>query len=100
VRELQNTLLRAAIWSDGELITKGELEAALLTSGKRTGDTVLNRALGNDFDLKGLLDEVSRHYLERALVEADGNKTLAAELTGLKTHQTLTDWMKRLRVEP
>lgn len=99
VRELQNTLMRAAIWSEGEVISKAELEAALLNGIARSESTLLNRTLGSGFDLRAVLDEVSRHYLKRALAEANGNKTLAADLTGLKTHQTLTDWMERLGVD-
>ena len=44
--------------------------------------------------------EMARHYLERALAEADGNKTRAAELIGLPSYQTLTNWMNRYDVTP
>jgi transcriptional regulator with PAS, ATPase and Fis domain len=43
---------------------------------------------------------VARHYLERALAEAGGNKTKAASLVGLPSYQTLTNWLKRYRIEP
>jgi transcriptional regulator with GAF, ATPase, and Fis domain len=38
---------------------------------------VLGRPLGGGFNLRDLLKEVARHYLERAMDEAQGNKTKA-----------------------
>jgi len=42
---------------------------------------------------------VETHYVRRALDEANGNKTKAAELLGLSSYQTLTNWMQRLKIE-
>jgi transcriptional regulator with PAS, ATPase and Fis domain len=39
--------------------------------------------------------ETARHYLNRALGEAHGNKTEAARLLGLSSYQTLTNWMEK-----
>lgn len=99
VRELQNTLRRAVIWSAGSTITKEDIADAFLpiTPGAETG--VLNRPLGNGLDLQQLLGEVACHYLERAIVESGGNKTRAAELVGLPSYQTLTNWLKKYGVE-
>ena len=54
--------------------------------------------LREGLDLPGLLATVARHYLERALDEAAGNKTRAAKLVGLPSYQTLTNWMRRYGV--
>ena len=43
--------------------------------------------------------ELARHYLQRALAEAAGNKTRAAELVGLPSYQTFTNWMNRYEVK-
>jgi len=40
-----------------------------------------------------------RHYLSRALSEAGGNKTRAAELTGLPSYQTLTNWLRKYGID-
>ena len=56
------------------------------------------RPLGNGLDLPNLMADLARHYLERALAEADGNKTRAADLIGLPSYQTLTNWMSRYEV--
>ncbi len=46
-----------------------------------------------------MIDEVVRHYLEQALQATGGNKTRAAELLGLASYQTLTNWLKKYRLE-
>lgn len=99
VRELLNTLRRAAIWSDSASISTEDAREALLpaiTAGRRD---LLARPLGGGFDLQVLLREIGRSYLRRAMDEAGGNKTKAAELVGLPSYQTLSNWLARYGVE-
>ena len=42
---------------------------------------------------------VQRHYLARAMRQANGVKTRAAELLGLSSYQTLDHRLKSLKVE-
>ncbi len=101
VRELQNTLSRAALWSSEETLTVDDVREALLpVAASDRAETVLNRPLGNGLDVRAVLAGVARHYLERALDEAGGNKTEAARLVGLPSYQTLTNWMKRYGLTP
>ena len=95
VRELSNTLRRAAIWSDRSAVTAEDLRDALLPVARDRGPQVLNRTLGNRFSLPDLLKEVACHYLARAMAESANNKTRAAELVGLASYQTLTNWLSR-----
>ena len=95
VRELLNTLRRAALWSSSDVVTGAELEDALLGGRAVAQDGILGRDLGGDLSLPDLLADVARHYLERAMAEADGNKTRAADLVGLASYQTLTNWLLR-----
>ncbi|HET9208950.1 MAG TPA: sigma-54 dependent transcriptional regulator [Thermoanaerobaculia bacterium] len=99
VRELGNTLRRAAIWSDGASISSEDVREALLPVVTTTRPEVLGRPLGGGLNLRDLLKEVARHYLERAMDEAQGNKTKAAELVGLPSYQTLTNWLKTYEVQ-
>lgn len=98
VRELLNTLRRAAIWSDGAAISSEDALEALLPVAGSVRQEVLGRPLGSGFNLSDLLDEVARHYLGRAMDEAKGNKTKAAELVGLPSYQTLSNWLARYEV--
>jgi DNA-binding NtrC family response regulator len=95
VRELVNTVRRAVLWSDGETITAQDARDALLQLTPVGGDAILGRPLGDGFDLQALLDEVARHYLRRAMSETHGNKSRAAELVGLPSYQTLSNWLEK-----
>ena len=98
VRELANTLLRASIWGSGATVSAADAREALLPSSAGRQTDVLGRPLGPGLDLLDLQADVARHYLARALQEANGNKTRAAELVGLSSYQTLTNWMERYGV--
>lgn len=98
IRELYHTLMRAAIWSRGAIISADDAQAALLQI-QRQGDTVLGRPLTQGFDLQGLLDWVAREYVARALKQSGDRKTVAAKLLGFSNYQTFGNWMKRLGVK-
>jgi DNA-binding NtrC family response regulator len=95
VRELQNTILRAVIWSPKARIEAEDIADAFLPRGASDDAGILHRPLGNGLDLPELLASVARHYLSRAMDEARGNKTKAAELVGLPSYQTLTNWLAK-----
>lgn len=100
VRELENTLLRAAVWSADATLGEAEIDSALLKRDAQTGSgVILERPLSKGFSVGSVLDEVTEHYIRRALGETHGNKTRAAKLLGLKSHQVLSKWMERLGME-
>lgn len=99
VRELLNTLRRASIWSDGETISVEDAREAILFSVQTKKRGLLDRPLGEGLNLPNLLKEVARHYLSRAMDEAHGNKTKAAELIGLPSYQTLTNWLAKYEID-
>ena len=63
VREMKNTLLRAAVLSSGPQITEAEIRQAIFTAPTQNKDGILNRPLGNGFTLQQALTEVAQHYL-------------------------------------
>jgi transcriptional regulator with PAS, ATPase and Fis domain len=95
VREMKNTLLRAAVLSSAPQITEAEIRQAVFTAPTQYKDGILNRPLGNGFTLQQALTEVAQHYLRKALEQAHGNKSEAAKLVGLPSYQTLTNWLKK-----
>jgi DNA-binding NtrC family response regulator len=101
IRELSNTLSRAAIWTAGDTIRTEDIRQALFPVKKdvSVADSILNRSLGNDLNLPELIAEVARHYLIRAYDEAAGNKSAACKLVGLPNYQTFTNWMKKFGVK-
>lgn len=100
VRELMNTLARAAIWCPAEVIRAEDLREAhtAMPAGNAAPETVLDLPLGGGFSLQDTLTLVARHYLGRSMEEAGGNKTRAAELLGLPSYQTLSNWLQRYGV--
>jgi DNA-binding NtrC family response regulator len=98
VRELRNSLLRALIWSPGKEVGVEDARAAISSAVKKTREGVLDRPLGNGFDLQALLSEIAVHYLERAIKESNGVKTKAADLVGLPSYQTFSNWLDKYGV--
>lgn len=98
IRELYHTLLRAAIWSSGPVIEDEDLRAALLQV-QPADQNLMSRPMTQGFDLQGLLDEISRDYITRAINQSGAKKTAAAKMLGFANHQTLGNWMKRLGLE-
>ncbi len=101
VRELQNTLTRAAVWSLDEELSEQDIAEALLPIPAAGVDKehILNQQLGEGFNLIEIMKRVAVHYLERGLLEAHGNKTKAAEILGMPSYQTLTNWLKKYDIE-
>ena len=100
VRELQATVDRLVLWAPHAVVAADDAREELLRTVRNEPAELLGRPLGNGLELPNLVAELARHYLERALAEADGNKTRAAELIGLPSYQTLTNWMSRYNVTP
>lgn len=101
VRQLYNALLQAAILTDGSEIGKKEIASSIadIPDSSRTLNSIMDRPLGDDFDLEEHLNEIHRNYLERALDDAHGVKAEAARLLGIKSYQTLDAQLKRLGVQ-
>ncbi|NLI79244.1 MAG: sigma 54-interacting transcriptional regulator [Candidatus Riflebacteria bacterium] len=99
VRELENVLTRAMLWSEHDRISGEDLRRAILVFPEQARSSVLGRPIDGSWRLEGLLDEVSRHYLERVMELTRGNKTEAACLLGFNNYQTLSNWLRRLGLE-
>ncbi len=97
IRELINTLTRAFVFSGEKELDETAIRDALLDAGSDT-DNVLDKPLGNGFSIEGVIADAAVHYLERAMKQANGNKTRAAELLGLASYQTLGNWLEKYGV--
>jgi len=97
VRELYHTLLRAAIWSDSDTIGKDDIVRSLVQMHP-PGSGVLERPLGSGFVLQDVLDEVARHYFQRALMQSGRRKKSASNLLGFSSYQTFGNWAERLGI--
>ena len=50
-------------------------------------------------DLQKVIAEVAGHYLRKALMLTGNNKTRAASLLGLKSQQTLSNWIEKYGID-
>lgn len=98
VRELQSTLLRAALWSESDLISASDIDQALFKLPQQNND-VMALDVSQGIDLQGLIAEVAGHYLRKALAVTAYNKTRAANLLGLKSQQTLSNWLEKYGID-
>jgi DNA-binding NtrC family response regulator len=100
IRQLENTLRRAVVWSEKDVVSPEEIEEALLPSGSTntTIDSVMNHPIERGVDIQSIVGIVVKHYLQKAIEVAHGNKSRAAELVGLSNYQTFTNWMRKYGV--
>jgi transcriptional regulator with PAS, ATPase and Fis domain len=97
IRELQNTLTRAIMWSPEETISENDIKEALfpiINADLNTRD-IYKYSLENGIDLPAILDQVAVHYLKKGLELKNGNKTETAKILGLSNYQTVTNWLKK-----
>jgi len=95
VRELQNTLTRAVIWSLGKRIEEDDIREALFDSPSQTSavSPIIDLNLTSAIDLQAQLADTANHYLKEAFRVCGGNRSKAAKLLGFNSPQTFTNWM-------
>ncbi len=99
IRELWNTLLRASIWSDSDMLTAEHLQRAMIKRRERPEQQVQSIDLSAGIDINQVIDNAKRNFVIEALKITAGQKSKAAALLGLQNHQTLTNWMDKLGIE-
>jgi transcriptional regulator with PAS, ATPase and Fis domain len=90
VRELQNSLLRAALWATEDQISEEDVQEAMLPFNSEKTQETLHIPPG--FDANKAIAELKRSYAGKALELSGGHKTKAAELLGLNSYQVLDKW--------
>ena len=81
VRELGNTLLRAAVWNPNtEELTDKQLQAAMIQRQQQAEPVCA--PLTEPIDVRQKIHEIKRAYIQAALEQANDNKIAAARLLG------------------
>jgi len=94
----QHLDLQAVTMTDGDAIDRAAIAGAVASVPNVASFDLLDHPLGDSFCLEKHLEEAQRRYLRRAMGEANGVKTKAAMLLGMKNYQTLDAQLKRLKV--
>ena len=91
VRELENRIKRAVIMADGKLVMRDDLDLA----GGESADTTGEEAWLN---LRSAREAADRVAIRRAMMQSEGNISLAAKLLGI-SRPTLYDLLKQYRMQ-
>lgn len=86
IRELNNTIIRAIIYTTTNKLTEKDIEKALLS--KNSDDKTMFPPLTQPIDLNQVSAKLEMFYIEQALKNTK-NRTKAAELLGLNSRQAL-----------
>jgi DNA-binding NtrC family response regulator len=94
IRELHNTLRRAAAYADEDTISEAALRVALPTEfgEPKRAEHELLPSLGDGIDLPEVISNVAAHYLKQAMTAAGGNKARANRLVQVGTPTTFASW--------
>ena len=76
-----------------------EVIEGLIEASKAGNETILNRDIDDDFDLKAVMAEVASHYLMRAVEENGGNMNKVGRALGFTNYQTAVNWARRYGVK-
>lgn len=99
IRELWSTLNRAFLWTDSKLICEKELAKAVINRKVNEHNNEITLSFNDKVDIVQLTENYQKKYVEAALKASGNVKKHATQMLGLKDHQTLTNWMKRLGIE-
>lgn len=95
VRELENTMERAFVLCDSELIELHDLPDRITYSREDFPDQT---PTAEQMNLDSLLNSIEKHYIINALKKSSGNKTSTAKILGLK-RTTLLARMKHYNIQ-
>ncbi|GAC23279.1 sigma 54-dependent transcriptional activator [Paraglaciecola mesophila KMM 241] len=99
IRELWNTLNRASLWGEGGEVSEIDLSDAIINRLITHEMADVTLSFNDKVDIIQLTDRYQKSYI-RAALKASGNvKKHATQMLGLKDHQTLSNWMKRLDID-
>lgn len=99
IRALWNTLNRAVLWAESDIITSEQLQQACFQMEvPSTNETKLPELVAG-FDIQQYIDGIKESLVKAALTKSDDNLSKAAKLLGLANHQTLSNWIKKLGID-
>lgn len=98
VRELHAALLRSTLWSNDDKISEADMLESMLKAPQKKNN-VMEQSLGNNFNIQKLIDDIERHYVEKAWHQSGKRKKQATELLGYNSYQNLDKRLKKYGIE-
>lgn len=99
VRQLHSVLVQAAVMCEGTEIKPRDMAASAAEESRPDQLDVMTTPIGGDFSLAEHLESIRKHFLMRALDDAEGVLAKAARLLGIENYQTLDAQLKRLNID-
>jgi transcriptional regulator with PAS, ATPase and Fis domain len=99
IRELQNTLNRAFLWSKTTEISNKDLAGAMIVRNKSEDESEVVLSLGQTVDANQLVDKYKKKFIIAALKASGNNLTKASVMLSLNSPQALKLWMKSVGVD-
>ncbi|WP_346992941.1 sigma 54-interacting transcriptional regulator [Alteromonas gracilis] len=99
IRELWNTLNRAFIQTEATLIKAKDIANAMLYREHSDDGEEILLSIGQSVNVEQLVDKYKKKYVVAALKACGNNYSKAADMLGLKSHQRLKDWMRKLDID-
>ena len=95
VRQLLNTLRSAAVWAEGDSISKEDIVSSLpkAPNAEDSSGSLMNLEVAKGIVLDELITRLHKKYIIEALEHTKNNKKQAAALLGLNSHQVLSKRM-------
>ena len=100
VRELWNTLNRAFLLNDNEIISDNDIKSAMLIRNKTEDEQEVHLALGQVVDLSLITENIEKKYISAALKATGDVRKNAAEMLTMGNHQNLKNKMIKLEMLP
>ena len=100
IDEIKSLFTKLVVLEEEKIITEPEIYSSIYNFQKHNlrQNNILKQPFNSDFDLHKIIGEVVKSYIPKALDISKGNKSKAADLLGLPSHQTLTNWIQRYEV--
>jgi len=95
VRQLLNTLRSAAVWAEGDSISREDIVSSLpkAPNAEDSSGSMMNLDVAKGIVLDELITRLHKKYIIEALEYTKNNKKQAAALLGLNSHQVLSKRM-------
>lgn len=100
VRELWNTLNRAFLLNDNEIISDNDIKSAMLIRNKTEDEQEVHLALGQVVDLSLITENIEKKYISAALKSSGNVRTTAADMLTMGSRQNLDNKMIKLKMLP
>jgi transcriptional regulator with PAS, ATPase and Fis domain len=99
IRELQNTLNRAFLWSKASEISSKNILDAMIIRGSQNQDTDIVLSVSDKVDINELIEKYKKNYIVAALKACGNNVTKASKMLSLGSPQALGAWITALGIE-